>query len=101
MPRKYHKIARSVQQEEESKYVLLENGGPCRGRTSGPLTKSPAEVLSRTTSKRNYQRRVKICDGIGHPRSWCVKMFWHQVGSERFIIVIFPMFGIGHNNLLS
>ena len=31
----------------------------------------------------NQQKKEGIRDGSGHPGSWCVSVFWHQLGTKK------------------
>jgi hypothetical protein len=59
-----------------------ECGGPCRGRTYGPLMKSPTKTYPRTLSKNNHQQKGKIRDGSPYLGSSDVRVFWHQAGTN-------------------
>ena len=45
--------------EEEDSEVLKKFGGPCRGRTYGPLIKSPAEDLPQNTHEEQSSAKDK------------------------------------------
>jgi hypothetical protein len=36
----------------------------------------------RRLCKRNHQVKEKIGDGTDHHGSWCVRVFWHQLGTR-------------------
>jgi hypothetical protein len=51
---------------------------------SEPLIKSPVENLPQDI-QRNHQQNARIRDGSGHPGSWCVRVFWHQLGTKLMV----------------
>jgi len=60
---------------------------PCRGRTYGPLIKSPSEELPQATQHNESSAKEWIRDGTGHHRSWCVRVFWHQRGTKAIAVI--------------
>ena len=65
-----------------------EFGGPSRGRTYGPLMKSPVENFPQDTRDEQSLANMRKCDGEPHHGSSCVRLFWHQVGTNRRIFIV-------------
>jgi hypothetical protein len=47
------------------------------------LSASQRLRLSRPSSATNQQQKARIRDDTDHHGSWCVTVFWHQVGTNR------------------
>ena len=63
-------------------YIVEEFGGPCRGRTYGPLIKSPSEELPQELRTTNPQKQRKSRDGTGHRESSYIRVFRPQLGTR-------------------
>jgi hypothetical protein len=48
-----------------------------------PLIKSPAEDLPQDTQREESSTKGRIRLGTCHRRSWCVRVFWHQLGTTK------------------
>ncbi len=45
----------------------------------------PPKTYLRTLSKNHQQQKARIRDDAPHYGAWCVRVFWHQLGTNAFV----------------